>query len=317
MSKHLYAGISAVSTALLMTLAACGDDSSSGTDSKTVTPDFEVQTFDDLGTCTTTAEGNVGLVKDDNTTYTCQSGEWVKDGGKDSGKSGDSDNPSGDNGGKTPSGDNDEGSSGDNGGKTPSGDEGSKTPSGDNDGDNSDGTPFSFGPAGASLASGMFESLAGTAWADKDGDIHDKWTFSTLSDGKIPVVASMINDDGTPSDDPTFNYDLDVTRGVLIVSGDDDNYVIYADGLLLQAYQFDRYERDGFSEGLVGKWVNDDNFVTISADGKRSINNGVTSASIEKMSNGVMYYKLGSVPQYLYYDGTYIYEITEIYYPVE
>ena len=293
MNKRLYAGISAVSTALLMALAACGDDSSSGTDSKTVTPDFEVQTFDDLGTCTTTAEGNVVLVKDDNTTYTCQSGEWVKDGGKDSGKS--DDKKSDGDGGKTPSGDND----------------------GDSSGDNGDGTPFSFGPAGASLGSEMFESLAGTEWADKEGDIHNKWTFSSLSDGKIPVVATMINDDGTPYDETSFNYDLDVTRGVLIVSGDDDNYVIYADGLLLQAYQFDRYERDGFSEGLVGKWVNDDNFVTISADGKRSINNGVTSASIEKMSNGVLYYKLGSVPQYLYYDGTYIYEITEIYYPVE
>lgn len=299
MSKHLYAGISAVSTALLMTLAACGDDSSSGSDSKTATPDFEVQTFDELGICAKTAEGTVGFVKDDQTAYTCKSGEWVKDDGKDSGKSGDKN------------------SEDDEGGKTPSGDEGGKTPSGDNDGDNSDGTPYSFGPAGASLASGMFESLAGTAWADKEGDIHSKWTFSSLSDGKIPVVATMINDDGTPYDETSFNYDLDVTRGVLIDSGDDDNYVIYADGLLLQAYQFDRYERDGFSEGLVGKWVNDDNFVTISADGKRSINNGVTSASIEKMSNGVMYYKLGSVPQYLYYDGTYIYEITEIYYPVE
>ncbi len=304
MNKHLYAGISAVSTALLMALAACGDDSSSGTDSKTVTPDFEVQTFDDLGTCTTTAEGNVGLVKDDNTTYTCQSGEWVKAGEKDSGKSDDK-NSEGDKGGKTPSG-NDIGSSNSSGGN-----------GGDSSDDNGDGTPYSFGPAGASLTSEMFKSLAGTAWADKEGDIHDKWTFSSLSDGKIPVVATMINDDGTPADENSFNYDLDVTRGVLIVSGDDDNYVIYADGLLLQAYQFDRYERDGFSEGLVGKWVNDDNFVTISADGKRSINNGATSASIEKMSNGVMYYKLRSVPQYLYYDGTYIYEITEIYYPVE
>ena len=297
MKKSLYAGISVVSTALLMSLVACGDDSSSGSDSKTATPDFEVQTFDDLGICAKTAEGTVGYVKDDKTSYTCEAGEWVKDGGKDSSKSGDSDgkNPSDGDGGKTPSGDND----------------------GDSSGDNGDGTPYSFGPAGASLTSEMFKSLAGTAWADKEGDIHSKWTFSSLSDGKIPVVATMINDDGTPYDETSFNYDLDVTRGVLIVSGDDDNYVIYADGLLLQAYQFDRYERDGFSEGLVGKWVNDDNFVTISADGKRSINNGVTSASIEKMSNGVMYYKLGSVPQYLYYDGTYIYEITEIYYPVE
>ena len=304
MSKRLYAGISAISTALLMSIVACGDDSSNGTDSKAVTPDFEVQTFDQLGICTKTAEGTVGLVKDENVSYTCEAGEWIKDDGKDSGKSGNSDNPSGDKGGKTPSGDNDGGSSGDEGDKTPSD-------------DNGDGTPYSFGPAGASLTSEMFKSLAGTAWADKEGDIHNKWTFSSLSDGKIPVVATMINDDGTPYDDNSFNYDLDVTRGVLIDSGDDDNYVIYADGLLLQAYQFDRYERDGFSEGLVGKWVNDDNFVTISADGKRSINNGVTSASIEKMSNGVMYYKLGSVPQYLYYDGTYIYEITEIYYPVE
>ena len=297
MKKSLYAGISVVSTALLMSLVACGDDSSSGTDSKTATPDFEVQTFDDLGICAKTAEGTVGFVKDDNATYTCEAGEWVKDGGKDSSKSGDSDgkNPSGDKDGKTPSGDND----------------------GDSSGDNGDGTPYSFGPAGASLGSEMFESLAGTAWADKEGDIHNKWTFSSLSDGKIPVVATMINDDGTPYDETSFNYELDVTRGVLIVSGDDGNYVIYADGLLLQAYQFDRYERDGFSEGLVGKWVNDDNFVTISADGKRSINNGVTSASIEKMSNGVMYYKLGSVPQYLYYDGTYLYEITEIYYPID
>lgn len=297
MKKSLYAGISVVSTALLMSLVACGDDSSSGTDSKTATPDFEVQTFDDLEICAKTAEGTVGFVKDDQASYTCQSGEWVKADGKDSDKSGDSDgkNPSGDKDGKTPSGDND----------------------GDSSGDNGDGTPYSFGPAGASLGSEMFESLAGTEWADKEGDIHNKWTFSSLSDGKIPVVATMINDDGTPYDETSFNYDLDVTRGVLIVSGDDDNYVIYADGLLLQAYQFDRYERDGFSEGLVGKWVNDDNFVTINADGKRSINNGVTSASIEKMSNGVMYYKLGSVPQYLYYDGTYLYEITEIYYPVE
>ena len=297
MKKSLYAGISVVSTALLMSLVACGDDSSSGSDSKTATPDFEVQTFDDLEICAKTAEGTVGFVKDDNTTYTCQSGEWVKADGKDSDKSGDSDgkNPSGDKDGKTPSGNND----------------------GDSSGDNGDGTPYSFGPAGASLGSAMFENLSGTEWADKEGDIHNKWTFSSLSDGKIPVVATMINDDGTPYDETSFNYELDVTRGVLIVSGDDDNYVIYADGLLLQAYQFDRYERDGFSEGLVGKWVNDDNFVTISADGKRSINNGVTSASIEKMSNGVMYYKLGSVPQYLYYDGTYLYEITEIYYPVD
>jgi hypothetical protein len=132
-------------------------------------------------------------------------------------------------------------------------------------------------------------------------------------------VASTINDDGTPSGEPSFNYNLDVTRGVLVDAfDDDDSYVIYADGLLFQTYLFGKYEREGFSEGLVGKWVNeDDEFITISADGKRSINNGVTSASIEKMSNGVMYYKLGSVPQYLYYDGTNIYEITEVFYPVE
>ena len=287
MKKSLYAGISVVSTALLMSLVACGDDSSSGSDSKTATPDFEVQTFDELGLCAKTAEGTVGFVKDDQTAYTCKSGEWVKNDENSSSK------------------DNDSKDSGDNGGKTQTG-------------DNGDGTPFSFGPAGASLTSEMFESLAGTAWADKDGDIHDKWTFSSLSDGKIPVVATMINDDGTPYDETSFNYDLDVTRGVLIVSGDDDNYVIYADGLLFQIYLFGKYDREGFSDGLVGKWVNEDEeFITISADGKRSINNGVTSASIEKMSNGVLYYKLGSVPQYLYYDGTYIYEITEIYYPVE
>ena len=255
-------------------------------------------------------------MKDENVSYTCEAGEWIKDDGKDSGKSDDKNSKgdkgskddskdSGDDSGKTPSGDNDGDSSGDEGGKTPSG-------------DNGDGTPYSFGPAGASLTSEMFKSLSGTAWADKDGDLHDKWTFSSLSDGKIPVVASMINDDGTPSDDPTFNYSLDVERGVLVdASGDDDSYVIYADGLLFQVYLFQRFERDGFSEGLVGKWVNDDDFINISADGKRSINNGVTSASIEKMSNGVMYYKLGSEPQYLYYDGTNIYEITEVFYPVE
>lgn len=291
MKKSLYAGISVVSTALLMSLVACGDDSSSGTE-----PDFEVQTFDDLGICAKTAEGTVGFVKDDNATYTCQSGEWVKDDGKDSGKSDDK-KSEGDKGGKTPSGDND----------------------GDSSGDNSDGTPFSFGPAGASLASGMFESLAGTAWADKEGDIHNKWTFSSLSDGKIPVVATMINDDGTPYDETSFNSSLDVTRGVLVDSfGDDDSYVIYADGLLFQVFLFERFERDGFSEGLVGKWVNEDEeFITISADGKRSINNGVTSTSIEKMSNGVLYCKLGNVQENLYYDGTYLYEVNEVYYPVE
>ena len=315
MSKHLYAGISAVSTALLMTLAACGDDSSSGSDSKTATPDFEVQTFDELGICAKTAEGTVGFVKDDQTAYTCKSGEWVKDDGKDSSK--DDSKNSDDDGGKTPS--------GDEGSKTPSGDEGGKTPSGDNDGDktpsgdNGDGTPFSFGPAGASLTSEMFESLAGTEWADKEGDIHNKWTFSSLSDGKMPVVATMINDDGTPYDETSFNSSLDVTRGVLVDSfGDDDSYVIYADGLLFQVFLFERFERDGFSEGLVGKWVTEDgDFINISADGKRSINNGVTSTSIEKMSNGVLYCKLGNVQENLYYDGTYLYEVNEVYYPVE
>ena len=180
--------------------------------------------------------------------------------------------------------------------------------------------PYTFGSAGAALAEAMFTSLPGTSWADKDGSLHDKWTFSSLNDGKIPVVATIINDDGTPYDDTSFNYNLDVTRGVLIDSfGDDDSYVIYADGLLYQAYLFDKYEREGFSEGLVGKWVTeDDDFINIRADGKRTINNGVTSASIIKMSNGVMYYKLGSVQQNLYYDGTYIYELNEdVLYPVE
>ncbi len=295
MSKRLYAGISAVSTALLMSLVACGDDSSSGTDSKTATPDFEVQTFDELGLCAKTAEGTVGFVKDDNATYTCQSGEWVKADEKSSDKS--DDKKSEGDGGKTPSGDND----------------------GDSSGDNGDGTPFSFGPAGASLGSEMFESLAGTEWADKEGDIHNKWTFSSLSDGKITITATMINDDGTPYDDTSLDYSLDVARGVLIdASGDDDSYVIYADGLLYQVYLFERFERDGFSEGLVGKWVTEDGeFINISADGKRSINNGVTSTSIEKMSNGVLYCKLGSVQENLYYDGTYLYEVNEVYYPVE
>jgi hypothetical protein len=165
----------------------------------------------------------------------------------------------------------------------------------------------------------MFESLPGTAWADKDGDLHDKYTFSSLSDGKIPVVATMINDDGTPYDETSFNSSLDVTRGVLVDSfGDDDSYVIYADGLLFQVYLFERFERDGFSEGLVGKWVTEDgDFINISADGKRSINNGVTSTSIEKMSNGVLYCKLGNVQENLYYDGTYLYEVNEVFYPVE
>ena len=316
MKKQLYVGISLISTALLMSLAACGDDSSSGTDSKAVTPDFEVQTFDELGLCAKTAEGTVGFVKDDQASYTCKSGEWVKNDENSSSKDNDSKDSDGD-GGKTQS-DDDSGktSSDDDSGKTSADDDnGNKTPSGDN----GDGTPFSFGPAGASLSSEMFESLSGTAWADKEGDIHDKWTFSSLSDGKITITATMINDDGTPYDDTSFDYSLDVARGVLIDAfGDDEEYIIYADGLLLKVYLSDKFKREGFSEGLVGKWVNDeDDFINISADGKRSINNGVTSASIEKMSNGVMYYKLGSVPQYLYYDGTNIYEVTEVLYPVE
>ena len=173
--------------------------------------------------------------------------------------------------------------------------------------------PFTFGSAGAVLAEAMFTSLPGTSWADKDGSLHDKWTFSSLNDGKIPVVATIINDDGSPYDGTSFNYNLDVTRGVLIdSSGDDDSYVIYADGLLFQVYLFHKYEREGFSEGLVGKWVTEGgDFINIRADGKRTINNGVTSASIIKMSNGVMYYKLGNVQQNLYYDGTYIYELNE------
>ena len=302
MKKSLHVGISAISTALLMSLVACGDDSSSGSDSKTATPDFEVQTFDELGLCAKTAEGTVGFVKDDQTSYTCKSGEWVKNDEKSSSK---------DEGSKDSDGD---------GGKTSADDDnGGKTQTGDDDGDNGDGTPFSFGPAGASLTSEMFESLAGTAWADKEGDIHNKWTFSSLSDGKIPVVATMINDDGTPYDETSFNSSLDVTRGVLVDSfGDDDSYVIYADGLLFQVFLFERFERDGFSEGLVGKWVTEDgDFINISADGKRSINNGVTSTSIEKMSNGVLYCKLGNVQENLYYDGTYLYEVNEVYYPVE
>ena len=100
--------------------------------------------------------------------------------------------------------------------------------------------------------------------------------------------------------------------------GEEEEYIIYADGLLLKVYLSDKFKREGFSEGLVGKWVNDDDdFINISADGKRSINNGVTSTSIVKMSNGVMYYKLGNVQENLYYDGTYIYEVTEVLYPVE
>ena len=180
--------------------------------------------------------------------------------------------------------------------------------------------PFTFGSAGAVLAEAMFTSLPGTSWADKDGSLHDKWTFSSLNDGKIPVVATIINDDGSPYDDTFFNYNLDVTRGVLIDSfGDDDSYVIYADGLLFQVYLFDKYEREGFSEGLVGKWVTEGgDFINIRADGKRTINNVVTSASIISMSNGLMYYKLGNVQQNLYYDGTYMYELNEdVLYPVE
>ena len=102
-------------------------------------------------------------------------------------------------------------------------------------------------------------------------------------------------------------------------SDDDDSYVIYADGLLFQAYLFEKYEREGFSEGLVGKWVTEGgDFINIKNDGKRTINNGVTSASIISMSNGVMYYKLGNVQQNLYYDGTYIYELNkDVLYPVE
>ena len=311
MKKSLHVGISAISTALLMSLVACGDDSSSGSDSKTATPDFEVQTFDELGVCTKTAEGTTGYVKNDQTTYTCKSGEWVKNDEKSSSKDEGSKDSDGD-GGKTSA---DDG----NGGNTQSDDDnGGKTPAGDDNGGNTS-TPFSFGPAGASPTSEMFESLSGTAWADKDGDLHEKYTFSSLSDGKIPVVATIINDDGTPYDETSFDYSLDVTRGVLINSfGDDEDYIIYADGLLFKVYLFERFERDGFSEGLVGKWVTEDgDFINISADGKRSINNGVTSTSIEKMSNGVLYCKLGNVQENLYYDGTYLYEVNEVYYPVE
>ena len=172
--------------------------------------------------------------------------------------------------------------------------------------------PFTFGSAGAPLAAAMFTSLPGTSWADREGDLHVKWTFSSLSDGKIPVEQTLINDDNST------NCNLDVTRGVLIDSfGDDDSYVIYADELLFKAYLFERYSRDGFSEGLVGKWVTGDDFINIRADGQRTINNGVTPASIISMSNGVMYYKLGNVQQNLYYDGTYIYELYEVLYPVE
>ncbi len=316
MKKSLHVGISAISTALLMSLVACGDDSSSGSDSKTATPDFEVQTFDELGLCAKTAEGTVGFVKDDQTSYTCKSGEWVKNDEKSSSKDEGSKDSDGD-GGKT-SADDDNGKTpadNDNGGKTPAGDDNGEAQSGDN----GDQTPYSFEPAGAGLASEMFESLSGTAWADNEGSIHDKWTFSSLSDGKITITATMINDDGTPYDDTSLDYSLDVARGVLIDAfGEEEEYIIYADGLLLKVYLSDKFKREGFSEGLVGKWVNDDDdFINISADGKRSINNGVTSTSIVKMSNGVMYYKLGNVQENLYYDGTYIYEVTEVLYPVE
>ena len=162
MNKRLYAGISAVSTALLMALAACGDDSSSGTDGKTVTPDFEVQTFDDLGTCTTTAEGNVGLVKDDNTTYTCQSGEWVKDGGKDSGKSDDK-KSEGDKGGKTPSG-NDIGSSNSSGSQ----DSGVSAPAGQSSGPADAGASGSSTPPSGSQDSNPSAPGSGTAGAASD-----------------------------------------------------------------------------------------------------------------------------------------------------
>lgn len=132
MSKRFYAGISAVSTALLMSLVACGDDSSSGTDSKTVTPDFEVQTFDQLGICTTTAEGTVGFVKDENVSYTCKSEEWVKNDEKSSSKDEGSKDSDGD-GGKTPADDDNEGNiqSDDDGGKAPSSNTDIPTP-GDN-----------------------------------------------------------------------------------------------------------------------------------------------------------------------------------------
>ncbi|MBO4404523.1 MAG: hypothetical protein J5780_04240, partial [Treponema sp.] len=95
-------------------------------------------------------------------------------------------------------------------------------------------------------------------------------------------------------------------------------FMIYADSLLFTTNTFDKFERDGFSEGLAGKWVNEDgDWINITEDGRRTINNGVTSAAIISMSNGVLYYKLGNVPQNLYYDGTYLYDLTEVFYPVE
>ena len=165
----------------------------------------------------------------------------------------------------------------------------------------------------------MFTDLPGTAWVDREGSIHDKWTFSSLNDNKIPVVQTIVNDDGSPYDGTSVNYNLDVTRGILLdQSGGDDCFFIHADGVVMTAYLFHKFARDGFTEGLVGKWkTNDDDFINIRADGKRTINNGVTSAAIIKMSNGVMYYKLGSVEQNLYYDGTYLYEINEMLYKVE
>ena len=64
-----------------------------------------------------------------------------------------------------------------------------------NDSETEEVTPYTFGSAGAALAEAMFTSLPGTSWADKEGSLHDKWTFSSLNDGKIPLVATMINDD--------------------------------------------------------------------------------------------------------------------------
>ena len=180
-------------------------------------------------------------------------------------------------------------------------------------------TSYSFGPAGVALGSAMFTSLPGTAWADREGSLHDKWTFSTLSDGKIPVVQTTIKDDGTPYNDDSFSFNLDVASGVLFDQwGEEDCFMIYADSLLFTTNTFDKFERDGFSEGLAGKWVNDDgDWINITEDGRRTINNGVTSAAIKSMSNGVLYYKFGNVPQNLYYDGTYIYDLVEVFYPVE
>ena len=116
MKKQLYVGISLVSASLLMSLAACGDDSSSGTDSKAVTPDFEVQTFDELGLCAKTAEGTVGFVKDDQASYTCKSGEWVKNDENSSSKDNDSKDSDND-GGKTSSSDDGDSSGNESGAK--------------------------------------------------------------------------------------------------------------------------------------------------------------------------------------------------------